>query len=222
MSKVAIKGASTGTATFTIESPATNTNRTLVLPDAAGNIVTDSATQTLTNKSIVATQLTGTIAAARLPAGSVLQVVSTTKTDTFSTASATYVDITGLQLSITPTSATSKILVSAYVPISNSLNQGVFIVIDRNGTIVTQGDADGSRMQAAAMGTGSGNSLGYIINSPNIFFLDSPASTSALTYKVQINRGGSGTAFVNRTGTDANNTSYGRVISTITAMEIAA
>jgi len=36
LSKVAIKGASTGTATFTIESPATNTNRTLVLPDLDG------------------------------------------------------------------------------------------------------------------------------------------------------------------------------------------
>jgi len=52
LSKVAIKGASTGTATFTIESPATNTNRTLVLPDAAGTVVTDSATQTLTNKTV--------------------------------------------------------------------------------------------------------------------------------------------------------------------------
>jgi hypothetical protein len=43
LSKVAIKGASTGTATFTIESPATNTNRTLTLPDAAGTVsVADS------------------------------------------------------------------------------------------------------------------------------------------------------------------------------------
>jgi hypothetical protein len=38
MSKVAIKGASTGTGTFTIESPATNTDRTFVLPDASGDI----------------------------------------------------------------------------------------------------------------------------------------------------------------------------------------
>ena len=67
MSKVAIKGASTGTATFTIESPATNTNRTLTLPDAAGTVVTDSATQTLTNKTINASQLVdASITAAKL------------------------------------------------------------------------------------------------------------------------------------------------------------
>jgi len=40
MSKVAIKGASTGSGTFTIESPATNTDRTLSLPDASGTILT--------------------------------------------------------------------------------------------------------------------------------------------------------------------------------------
>jgi hypothetical protein len=42
MSKVAIKGATTGTGTFTIESPATNTDRTLVLPDAAGTVALTS------------------------------------------------------------------------------------------------------------------------------------------------------------------------------------
>jgi hypothetical protein len=42
MSKLALKGASTGTATFTIESPATNTDRTLTLPDAAGTVALTS------------------------------------------------------------------------------------------------------------------------------------------------------------------------------------
>ena len=40
MSNIAIKGATTGTGTFTIESPATNTDRTLTLPDEAGTILT--------------------------------------------------------------------------------------------------------------------------------------------------------------------------------------
>lgn len=40
MSKVAIKGANTGTGTFTIESPATNSDRTLTLPDATGTVLT--------------------------------------------------------------------------------------------------------------------------------------------------------------------------------------
>lgn len=42
MSKVAIKGASTGTGTFTIESPATNNDRTLTLPDETGTVATES------------------------------------------------------------------------------------------------------------------------------------------------------------------------------------
>lgn len=52
MSNVALSGNATGTGTFTIASPATNTDRNLVLPDAAGNFVLDSAAQTLTNKTL--------------------------------------------------------------------------------------------------------------------------------------------------------------------------
>ena len=44
MSNIAIKGATTGTGTFTIESPATNTDRTLTLPDEAGTVLTSGAT----------------------------------------------------------------------------------------------------------------------------------------------------------------------------------
>jgi hypothetical protein len=44
MSQISITGASTGTATFTIESPATSTNRTLTLPDNTGTIITQNST----------------------------------------------------------------------------------------------------------------------------------------------------------------------------------
>jgi len=43
MSKLAIKGADTGTGVFTLESPATNTDRTLVLPDEAGTVLTSAS-----------------------------------------------------------------------------------------------------------------------------------------------------------------------------------
>ena len=52
MSKVAITGNASGTGTFTIAAPNSNTDRTLTLPDAAGTVVLDSATQTLTNKTL--------------------------------------------------------------------------------------------------------------------------------------------------------------------------
>jgi hypothetical protein len=58
MSKIAISGAATGTATFTIESPATSTNRTITIPDATTTLVGTDATQTLTNKTLTSPTLT--------------------------------------------------------------------------------------------------------------------------------------------------------------------
>jgi len=52
MSKVAIEGNAAGTGTFTIASPNSNTSRAITLPDAAGAVVLDTATQTLTNKTV--------------------------------------------------------------------------------------------------------------------------------------------------------------------------
>lgn len=75
---------------------------------------------TLTSSTLVTPTISGTVTglnSASLPTGSVLQVVSTAKTDTFSTTSAsgTFADITGLSVSITPSSASNKILILAEV-----------------------------------------------------------------------------------------------------------
>ena len=59
MSNIAIKGATTGTGTFTIESPATNTDRTLTLPDEAGTVLTGAS-------DLPAANLTGDVASARI------------------------------------------------------------------------------------------------------------------------------------------------------------
>jgi hypothetical protein len=66
MSKIAFTPNASGTGTFSIASPGTNTDRTLTLPDATTTLVGTNVTQTLTNKSIAATQLTGDVAAARI------------------------------------------------------------------------------------------------------------------------------------------------------------
>ena len=59
MSKIAIKGATTGTGIFTLESPATNTDRTLVLPDEAGTVLTSAS-------SLPAANLTGDVSASQI------------------------------------------------------------------------------------------------------------------------------------------------------------
>ena len=145
---------------------------------------------------------------------SVLQVVSTTKTDSFSVASTTYTDITGLSVAITPKFATSKILVLANV--SGSIVAYVQLV--RGSTNICIADAAGSRVRATqSIYTAAGN----IPNNSSFSFLDSPSTTSTTTYKIQV-RAEAGTVFVNRGSTDTDaGTSFPRTTSTITVMEIA-
>ena len=88
---------------------------------------------------------------------------------------------------------------------------------------VATGTADGSRTQNSIWhinfeGTGYGNSLG----DKNITFLDSPASTSALTYKLQVKVQSGATSYVNRSGNDANADYAPRTSSSITVMEVSA
>jgi hypothetical protein len=70
MSQVTLQGNASGTGIFTLAAPNSNTNRTLNLPDAEGDVVLTTATQTLTNKSISGAQInSGTVAVARLGSG---------------------------------------------------------------------------------------------------------------------------------------------------------
>jgi transcriptional regulator with XRE-family HTH domain len=109
--------------------------------------------------------------------GKILQVVSTTKTDTFSTASSSFVDITGLSVSITPTSASSKILVMAHITAGVSANSGYNLLL-RDSTIILQGDAASSRprISVAVMNTST-----YEMQTTPVVFLDSPSTTSSAT-----------------------------------------
>ena len=149
----------------------------------------------------------GVPARSNMPAGSVLQVVSTTKSDVFTTTSGTYVDVTGLAATITPTSASSRILVIANISYSASGGRDGNFQLVRNSTVIPTG-VTGSVLNGAY--TFSMFSLAQS-------FLDSPATTSATTYKIQVYVSAE-TVFVNRRALDANFTGQ----STITLMEIAA
>jgi hypothetical protein len=86
MSQISITGASTGTATFTIESPATSTNRTITIPDATTTLVGTDATQTLTNKTLTSPTIGGT------PTGVGVLTSATAQAST----SGTSIDFTGI------------------------------------------------------------------------------------------------------------------------------
>jgi hypothetical protein len=162
----------------------------------------------------------GAITKSILPTGSVLQVVSNTKIDTFSTTSSSYVDVTGLFVTITPTSSSSKILITGLVNIAGSQDVAFFRLV-RDSTAICVGTAAGSRVAATAQMRNSPDSADADAAALN--FLDSPNTTSSVTYKIQTASSPGGyTARINSSADDVDQTNRGRTASTITVMEIAA
>jgi hypothetical protein len=195
----------------------------LVLQSSGGGSVTIAEPTTASNFTQTLPAVDGTvITTGNIPAGSVLQVVSALKQDTFTTVSTSLTDVTGLSVSITPISATSKILVTAVISLTNTNTAGFssFGAILRDSTIIGAGTPAGNR-PAGSFFIQSTTNRGPVPFSMTV--LDSPATTSATTYKVQIaTEGGGGTAAVGRNNDDINNAAYPRLSCSITVMEIAA
>ena len=186
-----------------------------------GNGTVDTGTVLVGNSDITGLAA-GALPSTVIGAGAVLQVVQTVKTDTFTTTSTSLVDVTGLSVSITPTSATSKILVIAMVNVSNDDANFAYISLLRGSSQIFIGDASAGRVSVTAMTYVGGFNEGSIQAIP-ITFLDSPSSTSSQTYKIQIRVSTTGTALINRSFRDEASTNYDmRVPSSITVMEIAA
>jgi hypothetical protein len=186
----------------------------------------DSTTQAsagLTSSSALnASNITsGTLPKARLPAGSVLQVVNALKSDSFTTTSGSAVDITGLTATITPTSATSKILIMTTFFCGSGSSPYAKFKMQRNGTDVFLGDAYNSstRQSAAAYAGVDGVTTQSI--SVATQYLDSPATTSAVTYKWQVSTFSSRAIYVGRSQNDSD-ANGNTTPSSITLMEIAA
>ena len=200
MASVIVAGDSSGA--ITISAPSAAGSGTLTLPVATDTLVGKATTDTLTNKSIAATQLTGTIAAAALPAGSVLQVVNATYGVDVSSSTTTFVD-TGLTATITPRSTSSKILVivnqsgcskanNAYMHLQLLRGASSLIIFETTATFTN--------------GVVSNN-----IGACSTTYLDSPATTSATTYKTQV---------ASRANIALVSVQYNASFSTITLMEI--
>jgi len=169
------------------------------------------------------TLASGTPNTAALPAGSILQVVSTTKTDTFSTTSGSLVDVSGFNVSITPSSSSSKILVTGGLcwGSSDTTPYLVRFVLLRNSTQICIADAAGSRSRGT-LGSQGVYDTDHTLWAP-INFLDSPSTTSSTTYKMQVVAESGRTVWVNRGAeSDGDLPITARFTSTITVMEVAA
>jgi hypothetical protein len=202
MSLVKVQGNASGTGIFTVAAPNSNTDRTLTLPDATGTIALQGGTGV----------------------GKVLQVVSTTLTSASnqSDSSGAWLD-TGLSVSITPTQSSSKVLITGHLSFSFGSNGIGMTRLVRGSTSICIGDANGSRSRATTAFDFPGSDGSDAVITTAINFLDSPATTSSTTYKLQWH-GGGGTAlfFVNRQPSWNDSDIVATWTSTLTAMEIAA
>ena len=153
--------------------------------------------------------------------GHVIQVQSVAKTNSFLTSSTSITDVPGLAVTITPKFANSKILVRGFINTGTTTASFCSILLARDSTQIFQGDLEGVRPQATAMSYEEGNQGVQDTHAPE--FLDSPATTSAITYKFQVRVGsGGGSISVNRSTRHSNNTTYDTTTaSSITVMEIA-
>ena len=185
MSKIALKANDSGTGTFEIQAPATNTNRVLELPDEAGKVLTDVGVPT-----------------SAMPAGSVIQVVSKTFNDTTNTTSSSFVDVTNSDLSITPSSASSKILITyslTYRFRPDNGSQTARVKIIKNNSV----DLYESVFLSINLAR---QTISLVMQ-----YLDSPETISSVTYKAQTLMLGGTNVVVNDNAGD----------SSVTLMEIA-
>ena len=157
--------------------------------------------------------------------GKVLQVIQTVKTDTTSTTALTSspVDMTGMTVDITPSATTSKVLVFWNLQLGFIANNSLFLTLVREvgGVAATPllGDTASSRVRTS---TSAMSPHGDAAAVSAIQYLDSPATTSAVTYKIKWSIQWVGTGYVNRSYTDTDNSTFQRTTSSITVMEIGA
>ncbi len=170
----------------------------------------------------------GTVTSATLASGvggKILQVKQSVKTDTqsFSTGSSTlsdsYFDITGLSVTLTPSSGT-KCLVSYDVNLGGegAYRQGIAVI--RDSTQIYLGNADGSRQRLSSFNY----TANAYIEDHGGSFLDTHGAdgSTPVTYKLQIYVATPGrTSRVNRSHSESDNRETGRVVSSITVMEVA-
>jgi len=157
--------------------------------------------------------------------GGIIQVVSSTKTDTASITGGTFGDV-GLSVDITPTASSNKILILVQANIGSSVGYDMKARLMRDSTAIHIGDAAGSRPRVTTTITQTyGDTYTYNADQAIMVFLDSPGvqAPTSVTYKMQLASYSSNVIYINRNGADLNTSEYdGRGASSITVMEVSA
>lgn len=144
------------------------------------------------------------------------------KTDTFSTASTAWTDITGLEVTINPSRRSSKFLIRYDISVGLSSSHSVGFKIVRtvagSSSDVGVGDSASSRSSVTTQ-VKSGSSV-TSLDTTSMAITDSPNSTQIVTYKVQVKNLAAGTVYINRTSTDTDSASFPRAVSSIQIEEV--
>jgi hypothetical protein len=195
--------AASGGGSVSLQAPSSSSNnRVFTIPDVADGTIATTAT-----------------------AGKILQVVSAFSNTHLSSSSTSYVDLSGVTATITPASSSNKILIICSIALSKADNHSFLGRIVRNGSAISGAGGVGI--------SGNGNhedgvwwnirTTIYSANPSTVNYLDSPSTTSAVTYKAQGKTSGSSAGFsLNRTGQGDNDLYNSPGFSQITLMEIAA
>ena len=150
--------------------------------------------------------------------GRVIQVVSAHKSDTSSTTSTSFTD-TALQASITPKDRTNKILVMSDAKMGMASGNIGYVGLFRSSTQIGLGDANSSKIRCMACFDGSSAQHDSCVSS--IYFLDSPNTTSSITYKIRMRGNNGNTVRMNVAGSDRSSND-GAFASNIILMEVTA
>ena len=215
MSKISLKHS--GGNVVSLNSPTsapTSADVAFKLPNADG-----------TSGQALVTDASGNLSFASVAGGKILQVKSATKTDTQSTSSANYSDISGLSITITPSSGT-KILVICTLQYGGQNNSYTGFKVYRDGTMLAPGTSGTGNMSNISFGGFQEQSNSqYGVQSAAWQFLDTHGAngSTAVVYKIMFASVYYGyTSYINRPH-NADNNAYNMFgSSTITIQEVAA
>ena len=155
--------------------------------------------------------------------GKILQVIQTyyTTPTSQSITAQTYTDITGMSATITPSSTNSRIIIHARWFGENTSNWDGGFGIKRNGSIIGAPPSPGSR--AALMTQGSLSYFNDDSSTPEtaqLWYVDSPSSTSSTTYTMWYSNTNAMTLYINRTVGDVDAFNYERGTCAMILMEV--
>lgn len=223
-----LKLLSPGGGSVLLQANTTSLDYTLTVPAETANLITTATTSGINASAMsvgtIPTARLPTIPVANMPTGSILQVLQAYKDDPFAHNSTSYAAVTGLSVNITPQFSTSKILIMACIN-ANSLNRGGLLEVRRNGNrfMMPSNYSNRGPTNIGSPWTGDGSGDGGMLFSPSNMLLDSPATTSTITYAVyvRVNDTSSYGTRINYTADDVDGSDYVRGTSSLTVMEIA-